>query len=82
MFYAEIHDGRQKWQENHFWQKVPDDLAYNEIALTRIISKSMADGSGYTLWDKYFVEIILSDTVSEINLYLHFNQNFSGVLVV
>ena len=27
-FYAEIQDGRQKWQENNFWEKLPDDCRY------------------------------------------------------
>ena len=43
-FYAEIQDGRQKWQENDFWENMPvdsgDTLAlknFNEIALSRTI---------------------------------------------
>ena len=27
-FYAEFQDGHQKWQENNFWQKVPDDCIH------------------------------------------------------
>ena len=45
-FYAEIQDGRQKWQENDFWVKSPVDSAdtlriknFVEIALARSVSK-------------------------------------------
>ena len=27
VFYAEIQDGRRKWPENNFWEKLPDDSA-------------------------------------------------------
>ena len=26
--YAGIQDGRQKWRENDFWQKLPDEFEY------------------------------------------------------
>ena len=46
VYYAEIQDGCQKWQENDFWKKSPvnsgDTLAikkFNEIALSRIVSE-------------------------------------------
>ena len=26
-FYTQIQDGRQKWQENNFWEKCADDSA-------------------------------------------------------
>ena len=32
--------------------------------------------SADTLWVKYFIEIALSHTVSKINLFLHFTQQF------
>ena len=41
MFYAEIQDGQQKWQENTFWKKVLDDSVvenFIEIALTCAVS--------------------------------------------
>ena len=56
-FYAEIQDGRQKWQENDFLEKSPVD-------------------SENTLWVKNFVEIDLSHSVSEINMFLHLRQKF------
>ena len=41
----EIQDGRQKWQENEFWEKLPVDLVdtlqvknFDEIALSRTVS--------------------------------------------
>ena len=43
-FKAEIQDGRQKWRENDFWEKLPVHSAYSlwvknffEIALSRSI---------------------------------------------
>ena len=46
MFYAEIQDGRQKWQENDFCEKSPVYSAeilwvknFVEIALSRSVSK-------------------------------------------
>ena len=48
-FYAEIQDGRQKWQENNFWEKVasrPCRYAvgpkFIEITLARSVSKTNA----------------------------------------
>ena len=45
-FYAEIQDGRQKWQEIDFWEKPPVDSAntlriknVDEIALSRTVSE-------------------------------------------
>ena len=45
-FYAEIQDGRQKWQENDFWEKSPVDSAdtlwvkyFVKITLSRSVSK-------------------------------------------
>ena len=45
-FYAEIQDGRQKWRENNFWERLAEDSAYTlcvknfaEIALSRTISE-------------------------------------------
>ena len=45
-FYAEIQDGRQKWQENDFCENCPEDSAdtlwvknFVEIALARSVSK-------------------------------------------
>ena len=46
MFYAEIQNVHQKWQENDFWKKSPVDSADNlrvknfvEIALSRSINE-------------------------------------------
>ena len=46
VYYAEIHDGRQKWPENNFWEKSPDDSAhtlevkyFTEITLAHKVSK-------------------------------------------
>ena len=46
LFYAEIQNGHQKWQENNFWEKSPVDSADNlrvknfvEITLSRSISE-------------------------------------------
>ena len=46
MFNAEIQDGRQKWQENYFWEKSAVDSAatlrvknFVEVALSRSISE-------------------------------------------
>ena len=45
-FYTEIEDGHQKWQENNFWEKSPDDSAstlraknFAKIALSHTTSK-------------------------------------------
>ena len=56
-FKAEIQDGRQKWRENDFWEKLPVD-------------------SADTLWVKNSVEIALSCSISEINVFLRFMQKF------
>ena len=46
VFYTEIQDGRQKWQENYFWEQLPVDSADTlwtknvvEIALSRSVSE-------------------------------------------
>ena len=43
-FYTEIQDGRQKWRENDFWEKLPVNSAdilwvkkFVEIALSRTV---------------------------------------------
>ena len=56
-FYTEIQDGCQKWRENDFCEKSPEN-------------------SVDTLWVKNFVEIALSDSVSEINAFLRLTQKF------
>ena len=33
--------------------------------------------SAYTPWPKFFVEVTLSHTISEINAFLHFTQKFT-----
>ena len=54
-FNAEIQDGRQKWWETIFCEKLPVD-------------------SADTLRVKIFVEIALSCSVSEINVFLLFQR--------
>ena len=53
MFYPKIQDSRQKWQENDFWGKSPDDFED-------------------TLGIKNFIQIALSHTVSQINVFFCF----------
>ena len=55
VFNAEIQDGRQKWRDNDFCEKLPVD-------------------SADTVWVKIFVEIALSRSVSEINVFLRFQR--------
>ena len=57
LFYTEIQDGRQKWQENDF------------------LESSTVD-SLYTLCVKNLIEIDLSCTISEINVFLRLTQKF------
>ena len=57
VFYTQIQDGPQNWQENDFWEKSPVH-------------------SANTLQIKYFVEIALAHTVSEINASWCFKLKF------
>ena len=84
-FYAEIQDGCQKWQENHFWEKMarwlcgyPGSKKFcrnQKMVGKQLLGKSPLD-SADTLGVKNFIETALCRTTYKLNAFLHFTQKF------
>ena len=65
-----------------FWQNLADDSAHINITVSRTINKikifldfthHLPVDSAYTLGIKFFVEIVLSCTISEVKYFFEFN---------
>ena len=87
MYYTEIQECRQNWQENEFWEKSPDDSADcmgSKISPISLISPCFRDKGVFAFYTEIqdgrqkrrendFCKTI---TVSEINAILCFMQKF------
>ena len=65
MFYAEIQDGQQKWQENDFGKNSP--VVSVDTRWVKNFVKRLPVESSYTVWVKNIIEIAPALSVSEIN---------------
>ena len=65
--YTEIQDGCQKWRENDFWTKLPDDCEYPGPGFTKILK--------LMLKLRHIISVFVS---REIMLKLVFSKVISG----